>query len=358
MSKTKVHFLLDHKLMAYRLPFFEQLSSRGYNITVIHSGPILDNVDYIKQTISKPISFPGGIQYRKYKKGKRVDIVVHMQNIRILNLWFLTLNPFQKCKIVHWGIGTSSTQGLSLNKTLYSKARSFISKYADAIILYSDFPISLFPNKIKNKIFIANNTVDNPNMIDFSSQEKTSFLFIGTLNKRKGLEDLIIAFSDLIKKNKINDIHLNIIGDGKEKDNLIELAKLHSIESRVNFLGQITSSKEKEVYFKKAIASISPKQAGLSVLESFSYGVPFLAYKDAISGGEHLNIKSGTNGYLLNDKEELTSTMKEILENTTLSKQLGKNAFNYYKEKRQMKHMVNTFDSAFKYVLKKENGYI
>src|SRR5690554_7564832 len=161
-------------------------------------------------------------------------------------------------------------------------------------------------------------------MIDFSSQEKTSFLFIGTLNKRKGLEDLIIAFSDLIKKNKINDIHLNIIGDGKEKDNLIELAKLHSIESRVNFLGQITSSKEKEVYFKKAIASISPKQAGLSVLESFSYGVPFLAYKDAISGGEHLNIKSGTNGYLLNDKEELTSTMKEILENTTLSKQLGK----------------------------------
>ena len=154
----------------------------------------------------------------------------------------------------------------------------------------------------------------------------------------------------MVKIFEHNKIQLDIIGDGEEKERLKELSIKLGIEENINFLGRIYSPEEKQVYFKKAIASISPKQAGLSVLESFSYGVPFIAYENAISGGEHLNIKNGFNGFLLHSQKELANILKQLYRDRALSKKLGNNAYEYYRSKRQMKHMVNTFDSAFKYV--------
>lgn len=348
----KVLFILDHKLMNYRIPFFEQLAQKGYDITVIHPGPIVEGVDLVKQQISITKSLTKGLEYRTYKR-LDADIIVYMQNIRIVNLWSSTLNPFRKYKLIHWGIGVSSAKGLSLDKTFISRVRGFLSRFASALVLYTDYPLSLFPASVQKKSFIANNTIYNPNMIDFSSEIKSSFLFIGALNKRKGLDDLLISFSEFIKQNKAVNIELDIIGEGEEKKRLTELAIKLEIQGKVNFLGHIASPKEKEIYFKRAIASISPKQAGLSVLESFSYGVPFIAYENAISGGEHLNIKNGYNGYLLNSIDEITKTMTEMYKIEKLSRELGINAFQYYKEKRQMKHMVDSFESAFKYVKNK-----
>lgn len=348
----KVLFILDHKLMNYRIPFFEQLAQRGYDITVVHPGPIIEDIGFVKQQKTTTKLLTKGLEYRIYETPD-ADIIVYMQNIRILNLWASTLNPFRRFKLIHWGIGVSSARGLSLDKTFISRIRGFLSRFTSALILYTDYPLSLFPASVQKKTFIANNTIYNPNMTDFSSEIKSSFLFIGALNKRKGLEDLFRAFSEFIKLNKTNNTQLDIIGEGEEKSRLIELASYLGIQERINFLGQISSHKEKEIYFKRAIVSISPKQAGLSVLESFSYGVPFIAYENAISGGEHLNIKNGYNGYLLNSIEELTSTMANMYKNEILAKKLGANAFRYYKEKRQMKHMVDSFESAFKYVMNK-----
>lgn len=348
----KVLFILDHKLMNYRIPFFVQLAERGYDITIIHPGPHVNDIGCVNQIISSSKHFLKGIEFRLYKMPES-DIVVYMQNIRIANLWTASLNPFRKYKLIHWGIGVSSSKGLSLNKTFISRARGFLSRFASALVLYTDYPLSLFPVSVQKKTFIANNTIYNPEMSDFSLEDKNSFLFIGALNKRKGLEDLLQAFSEFMRLNKTNNVKLDIIGEGEEKSKLIALTSQLKIQEKVNFLGQISSHKEKEIYFKRAIASISPKQAGLSVLESFSYGVPFIAYKDAISGGEHLNIKNGYNGYLLNSTEELTNTMTDMYINEKLARELGTNAFQYYKEKRQMKHMVDSFESAFKYVMNK-----
>lgn len=358
MNKHKFHkyeitFFLDHKLMNYRLDFFEQLSYLGYSITVVHPGPIIENIKLFHQLLSDVIDLPGGIQYRIKRKSSSPNIIVHMQNIRILNLWFLTLNPFTKYKVIHWGIGVSSSKGLSLKQTPISRLRGFLSRFASAVVLYSDYAIPLFPKAVHKKIFIANNTVYNPRIADFSLEVKSSFLFIGSLNARKGLDDLLIAFADLVKNTNNMSVQLDIIGEGPEKKNLIALSNKLGINDRTNFLGQISSSEEKEHCFKRAFACISPKQAGLSVLESFSYGVPFIAYKDAISGGEHLNIQNNVNGYLINDRIELASTLKTMVENKQLSATLGTNAFKYYKSKRQMKHMVEVFDLAFKSVLQK-----
>lgn len=345
--KNKVAFILDHKLMNYRLPFFEHLAFRGYDITVFHIGDKMTSDLYFKEVIckSKKIFF---FEYRKLPSMKIFDIVVCMQNLRILNLWTESFTPFKNYKLIHWGIGVSSSNGLILKQTLTSRLRNFLSFFASAQILYSVFPLSLFIKKVQDKTFIANNTVFNPKPIDFSAKGKEYILFIGSLTKRKGLQILISTFNKLkVFKNK----KLIIIGDGPEKKALMKFSENFESSQSIIFTGNINDSKMKEYYFKSAIVCVSPLQAGLSILESFSYGVPFITFKNTISGGEHLNIKKGYNGFLVNSDEELESKLSLLINDVKLSSMLGNNSYKYYIEKRQMKHMVDSFVQAFNYVL-------
>lgn len=355
MNNKRVAFILDHKFSHYRVAFFQQLSEFGYKIDIYHKGSYLvcfKNND-VNQIIVKSTTPLNKLIYLDLPSLDSYSIVVHMQNIRIINLWLNTLNPFKKYKLIHWGIGASSANGLSLNKTTTSRIRSFLTRFSSALVLYSDYPLPLFSKSLHKKIFIANNTIYNKNFQDLSLEVKSSFLFIGSLNKRKGLGELLFSFKEVIRCTQNSNLKLEIIGEGEEDESLKQLAFDLNIENQVSFLGNISSRSEKEIYFKKAYACISPKQAGLSVLESFSYGVPFISYKGAISGGEHLNIINGYNGFLVDNKEELTHKLIELLENTELAKKLGHNAYNYYKEKRQMKHMVNFFHKAFEFVQSK-----
>lgn len=349
MEKNKVAFILDHKLMSYRLPFFEQLVERGYDVTVIHPGDKITTDLHFKEVISKgrKVLF---FEYRDLPDMNTFDIVVCMQNLRISNLWTITFNPFRKYKLIHWGIGVSSANGLSLKKTLASRLRSFVSYFSSAQVLYSAFPLPLFQKRVQNKTFIANNTIFNPDPKDLSAFTKESFLFIGSLNKRKGLDILINAFINL---NEPINKRLIIIGDGPERKSLEKLVKESKNSQSIVFVGNVNDNKLKENYFKSAIASISPLQAGLSVLESFSHGVPFIAFEQAISGGEHLNIKNNYNGFLVNSEAELRNKMILLMEDSSLAQELGNNSYNYYIDNRQMSHMVDSFVNAFNYVLKK-----
>lgn len=90
----KVLFILDHKLMNYRIPFFEQLAQRGYDITVVHPGPIIEDIGFVKQQKTTTKTFTKGLEYRLYNRSD-ANIVVFMQNIRIVNLWITTLKPFR-----------------------------------------------------------------------------------------------------------------------------------------------------------------------------------------------------------------------------------------------------------------------
>lgn len=352
IERVKVGFILDHNLMGYRLPFFEQLSERNIDITVFHAGKKIENVPYLNQIVVKKTKILF-FEYRDLPSLREFDVVVHMQNMRIINLWLLTFNSLRSFKLVHWGIGVSSAKGLSLRKSMSTYLRNFIAKLASAQVLYSDFPLPLFSAQVRRKTFIANNTIYNPKPVDQSKHEKTTIVFIGSLNDRKRLDILLRAYSVYRKcVNVVKLTKLVIIGDGPSKEKLMDISASLGINQFVLFAGNVSESKEKENYFKDAVVSISPLQAGLSVLESFSYGVPFISYTNAVSGGEHLNIKNDFNGYLVDSEAELVNHMINLNDDPKLGAKLGSNAFEYYKEHRSMKKMVGGFESAFQYVLK------
>ena len=88
-------------------------------------------------------------------------------------------------------------------------------------------------------------------------------------------------------------------------------------------------------------------KAGLSVLQSFAYGVPYITKIDTISGGEANNIIDNYNGIVLdNSLFCLENELRKIMIDAEYAKELGKNAFDYYSEHCSINIMAKGFIKA------------
>lgn len=92
----------------------------------------------------------------------------------------------------------------------------------------------------KNKIKLINNPVDflkiremESEKSDFFDKHKCNLITVGRLEKSKGLERMIIAFS-LLDTNKFT---LTILGEGTIKSSLIDLIKKMNLVNYISFLG-------------------------------------------------------------------------------------------------------------------------
>jgi len=131
---------------------------------------------------------------------------------------------------------------------------------------------------------------------DFNN-DKTNILFAGRLIESKGVQDLIQALH-LIEEN-IGEWHLNVVGSGPFKDNLIELAD-RLIPSKVSFIDFTSNINE---FYKNSDLCIFPSHEfeGLMnvVIESMSFGCPVITTSG--NGNEEI-IEDGVDGYIIEPK--------------------------------------------------------
>lgn len=84
---------------------------------------------------------------------------------------------------------------------------------------------------------------------------------------------MINCFSEVI--NSVHaDIKLHIVGEGDQKEALMNLTTKLGINSNVLFYGALYDEIKISKLFSQSIICISPTQAGLSVPKSLGYGVP------------------------------------------------------------------------------------
>lgn len=352
MTEKRLSVLIvQNKIMHYRKPLYNKMAD-SFNVTVLHSGEETVTVhDNYFEIISPKFSIgPFVLQKNvRNKLANEYDVVICMFDPKWLRSVILLL--FRRNKpFIWWGIGFGKNK-------LANKFRVLLSKIADAVILYNKNSMQNFTDKgiSQNKVFVANNTFHVAPRVPCFNCKKTSVLFIGTLDERKELDKVIQTFSALIPLIPPS-ISLDIIGDGVLLNDISNLIKSLNLEKRVFLHGKITDTSLLVDYYKKAFCSVSYGQAGLSVLQSLAYGVPFITKKNAVTGGELNNIEDGINGYLLSDDlDDLRSILSLLINDGSLSKQLGKNAYDYYSRYATIENMVFGFEQAIAFA--RENYY-
>ena len=344
--------ILYNKLFHYRIPVWNILASYC-DLTVAYSegdGRIPEKMSCCFKTKYLPAKIYAKrfvIQKANIRKlVKDYDVIVAYGNISWLK--YSLLPWVTKSKIVYHTLGVSAsyTKGYDQCKK-WDKIRSLFYKKASALAFYTDYPIEKYKRLgiPTERMFVAPNTVSVEPIESF--QNKDSIIMIGTLYKEKGIQYLLEAY--LALKDKKTLPKLFIIGGGPDYDRIKDWIKDNDMMNIISLEGPIYDIKQKSQYFARALACISPKQAGLTVLESMGYGVPFITTKDAITGGELLNIHNGQDGILMKSENDLLNVIEDIADNPKKYVEMGVKAKKFYYENRTIKHMADGLWKAIQY---------
>ena len=340
--------ILQNRISHYRKPLFNELA-KSYNVTVLHSGisTLVEEDNYGEMIVDCKKIGPFYIQSNVIREvmSNNYDIIISMFDLRWVKNIFAMYMHNRNTSFIWWGAWLTSSY-------IANKIRLFIMRKSYPCIFYSEEAKQEFMEYgvSSEKLFVANNTIDVSRRVkSYENITKDKIIFVGTLDKRKKLDIVIKAFSNIV--NKLNsEIKLLIIGSGDEEEILRCQVEQLKLQDRVFFMGAITDGAILKNYYQESIVSISYGQAGLSVLQSLGYGVPFITNVNAISGGEINNVIDGINGYLC---EESLSALEECLykvcSNKQLAKQLGRNAYDYYTEFATIERMVDGFKKAIEY---------
>ena len=181
-------------------------------------------------------------------------------------------------------------------------------------------------------------------------------LYAGMLEEYKGIEYLIKAFSTICEELNDDNIILDIIGEGTDKNRLKELANIKNLQRRINFKGYISHEALKEEYAKAdvfVLPSIIKENSPLTPLEAMSQSTPVITTNN---GGQAELIKEGYNGFLVNpaDSDDLAEKILNVLRNDELRKETSRNSLSYARKFSVREH-VREIENLFKMVI--ENYY-
>lgn len=155
-------------------------------------------------------------------------------------------------------------------------------------------------------------------------QGDVSILFIGHLEKRKGIDILIKAFMKILNK-KHDNIHLYIIGSGRLENFYKSLVNKNGKYSNIHFLGSL-SEEVKFSILNSCDFCVFPSRwenAPIVLLEAMAAGKPIISTK---VGGIPEIIQEGRNGLLVYpDVPFVANAMSLLIEDQEIRKKLSKN---------------------------------
>lgn len=167
-------------------------------------------------------------------------------------------------------------------------------------------------------------------------QKYTLIGSVGLVIKRKGFEQLVY----FLQKNK--NYAVVIIGDGSEKESLLNLSESLNVSDRFIILGFKNDSYNYYKYFDIYTLVSYSEGFGLAMLEAMAYGLPIVCTDLPIYKGyfnntqvglfESGNIESLSKAiHLVSDhKSEYSDASKKLFENEFSSSVMGEKHFEFY----------------------------
>ena len=157
-------------------------------------------------------------------------------------------------------------------------------------------------------------------------ERKKQIISVGRLSVEKGFDRLLLIWEKFSVDNE--GYILKIVGDGEEKERLIQLAQSLDISDSVVFTGFLSNDEVIEEIRKSKIYVMTSLQEALPMvlIESISKGTPVVAYDVRV--GPRAIIKEGYNGFLIkeNDIEEFIKNMNFLIKEDNIYNNMSKNA--------------------------------
>lgn len=375
ISRKRICFLLPW-FATYRFDFFRLLESTyasRYDIFVLHGQKPSDKV--INYSKPKDIKSKGLLTVERnlfgYKltwqkglfaeiKKNRPEIFIMLFNPGTLNYLIITIYAkMLKIPFAFWVCGWRRPELVGFHLNFRDIVYERFLKLADLLISYS----SSYANDLRKdgfdsrKIIVAQNTINIERIVSstVTRDKKQSriqigindddfiFLFVGGIVKEK---NLLNAINAIMKYNfHENKIQFIIVGNGPEKESIIEFIHSNSINN-VKLVGAL-HGEELRPYFESADVFLLPGDGGLAVNEAMAYGLPIIS---AIGDGTITDlVEDNVNGYLLNQgsPEEIEMTIGKIL---ALDKkrliEMGHASHKIIIEKGTLQNMVEQFNKG------------
>ena len=179
--------------------------------------------------------------------------------------------------------------------------------------------------------FTSSNIFTVPNGVDikqiqaitpFPPDSNPTIFYVGVLNKRKGVDDLIRAIP--LVKNEIQDIQLHIAGTGPDMEKLKKLMKNLHVEENIKFLGFITDE-EKFSYLKSSdvfVLATYWESFPFVLLEAMACGRPIVTTDVA---GNPFAVIDGVYGFLVKpgDWRQISEKLIYLFKNKAILKKMG-----------------------------------
>lgn len=178
----------------------------------------------------------------------------------------------------------------------------------------------------------------------FDKKNKKIIVSVGNLYPTKGFDELIKVSKVL--KNKIENLLVLIVGEGKEKEKLNNLIELYELQSTVYLLGRRDDVPELLTISDCFVLLSYEEPFGVAFIEALGCGKPVVGYK---AGGVPEVIADGKVGFLVSphDINSVVEKIYMILTDKNLYEKLSFNARSYFLERFDFKKMVSNIENLY-----------
>ena len=178
---------------------------------------------------------------------------------------------------------------------------------------------------------------------------------VSRIAKEKSIDRIINTFKDVLKK--IPNAKLLIVGDGPDKEELMDLMKSLDLEECVIFTGKV-ELKSIPIYYQLMDVFVTfsvTETQGLTVIEAMASGLPVLAIKDDSFID---SVKHNKNGFLFNKDEEYIDYVYKLYSDKNLYKKQSLNSIELSKDHSCMsfgKSVLEVYNNTINEFKKKNN---
>ncbi len=173
------------------------------------------------------------------------------------------------------------------------------------------------------QVLVLPNPVSIPNNVPKRvNSNKINFVFLGKINKRKGVFDLLEAFAELAPEHREKS-QLILAGSG-EVEQVCRLAESLNLKQHITFPGWIDTARRNELLSQADVFVLPSYNEGLpmALLEAMSWGLPVITTP---VGGIPETVTHKETGLLVNpgDVQQLAEALQSLIESESLRLDLG-----------------------------------